>query len=468
MNSRYITAIILIDEGGGAVKIKFWKEKVRTAKEKLPAKKKSPQEYGPIEIRMLTEEDAAGADSVSEHELIDELNGYEQDMDYKFESNRKYFTICIYALVTIMAAAVFICLIANFGAVKTWFKELGGILAPFIAAFLIAFILNPLVNWFETKFFDRVLRIQKPKVRVTLSILTTYVLVIGLIIIGLIYVIPQITDSIAGVVGDVTTRVNELYENRDEYAAMLEEHFPELNMDYLEGKFEEMWPSIVSTMTNLTKDVVPKLLGMTVSVAKLAINILLSIAISLYMLFDKRKLMKMATQGIYVIMPTSRAKVFCSMMRECGRIFSSFVSGKALDSLIIGMICFVALSILGLDYAVLVSVIVGITNMIPYFGPFIGAVPGGILYLCIRPLDCLIFVIMILILQQFDGWVLGPKILGDSTGLSPLWVIFGITVGGAYGGVIGMFLGVPLVAVVAYLLNQAVSAALRKKRIDIS
>ena len=125
------------------------------------------------------------------------------------------------------------------------------------------------------------------------------------------------------------------------------------------------------------------------------------------------------------------------------------------------------LSILRLDYAVLVSVIVGITNMIPYFGPFIGAVPGILLYLCIRPLDAVIFAIMILVLQQFDGWILGPKILGDSTGLSPLWVIFGITIGGAYGGVIGMFLGVPLVAVVAYLLNQAVQSVLKKKRLDI-
>ena len=192
-----------------------------------------------------------------------------------------------------------------------------------------------------------------------------------------------------------------------------------------------------------------------------------SIAISIYMLADKRKLIKMGTQAVYSILPTSKAKVFCNTMKECSKIFSGFVSGKALDSLIIGLICFVVLSILRLDYAVLVSVIVGITNMIPYFGPFIGAVPGILLYLCIRPLDAVIFAIMILVLQQFDGWILGPKILGDSTGLSPLWVIFGITIGGAYGGVIGMFLGVPLVAVVAYLLNQAVQSVLKKKRLDI-
>lgn len=441
----------------------FW-----AAKKKLPAKKKVPLEYGPIEIRMLSEEEVSREDEKSDHELIEELNGSVREDEHKFESNRKYFTISIYALVTIMAAAIFICLIANFGAVKLWLKGLTGILSPFLAAFLIAFILNPLVNWLEVSFFQKLLHIEKPKLRVALAIVMTYILLIGIIIIGMLYVIPQITDSIVGVAGDVTVQLNEIYEKRHTYEEMLQEQFPELDFKFIADKIEEMWPTLLATITNLTKDLVPKVIGMTVSVAKLAINIFLSIAISIYMLLDKRKLIKMGMQVVYAILPTARAKTFCGRMRECSRIFSGFVSGKALDSLIIGIICFIATSVLGLEYAVLISVVVGITNMIPYFGPFIGAVPGVILYLCIRPLDAVVFVIMIFILQQFDGWVLGPKILGDSTGLSPLWVIFGITVGGAYGGVIGMFLGVPMVAVAAYLLNQAIEGVLKKKRIDIS
>lgn len=443
-------------------------DRVKAAKKKLPAKKKAPLEYGPIEIRMLSEEEVSGEEEKSDHELIEELNGTVRDDEHKFESNRKYFTISIYALVTIMAAAIFICLIANFGAVQLWLKGLAGILSPFLAAFLIAFILSPLVNWLELNFFEKLLHIQKPKLRVALSIVMTYILLLGIIIVGLLYVIPQMTDSIVGVAGDVTVQLNEIYEKRHTYETMLQEYFPEVDFDFIANKIEEMWPTLLAEITNLTKDLVPKVIGMTVSVAKLTINIFLSIAISIYMLFDKRKLIKMSTQVVYAVLPTARAKTFCGHMRECSRIFSGFVSGKALDSLIIGIICFVATSILGLEYAVLISVIVGITNMIPYFGPFIGAVPGVVLYLCIRPLDAVVFAIMILILQQFDGWVLGPKILGDSTGLSPLWVIFGITVGGAYGGVIGMFLGVPMVAVVAYLLNQAIDGVLKKKRIDIS
>ncbi len=446
-----------------------WKDRFYSARQKLPAKKKESLEYGPIEIRMLSEEEVSREEEKSDHALIEELNGSEEERDeHKFESNKKYFTISVYALITIMAAALFVCLIANFGEVKLWLKGLAGILSPFLAAFLIAFILNPLVNWLEIHLFQKLLHMQKPKLRVALSIVTTYILLLGIIIVGMIYVIPQITDSIVSVAGDVTVQLNEIYEKRFTYGSMLQEYFPEIDLKFIADKIEEMWPTLLSAMTNLTKDLVPKVIGMTVSVAKLAINILLSIAISVYMLFDRRKLLKMGTQVVYAALPTARAKLFCVRMRECSRIFSGFVSGKALDSLIIGIICFIATSLLDLEYAVLISVIVGITNMIPYFGPFIGAVPGVVLYLCIKPVDAVVFVIMIFVLQQFDGWVLGPKILGDSTGLSPLWVIFGITVGGAYGGVVGMFLGVPMVAVAAYLLNQVVSGVLKKKRIDVS
>ena len=141
------------------------------------------------------------------------------------------------------------------------------------------------------------------------------------------------------------------------------------------------------------------------------------------------------------------------------------IIGKALDSLIIGIICFVLMCILKLQYALLISIVVGITNMIPYFGPFIGAIPGLIILLIILPKTALIFLILILLLQQFDGTILGPKILGDSTGLSPIWIIFAITVGGATGGVIGMFLGVPITAVLVYLMNHIFDYMLYKKHL---
>ncbi len=140
-----------------------------------------------------------------------------------------------------------------------------------------------------------------------------------------------------------------------------------------------------------------------------------------------------------------------------------FRSGKTIDSLIIGVLSLIVMSVIQLPYGLLLSVIVGVTNMIPYFGPFIGAIPGVIIYLVIEPKYAIIYVIMILVLQQFDGLYLGPKILGDLTGIKPLWVIFGITVGGAYFGVLGMFLGVPTVAVVMHIVNVIMEKKIKKR-----
>ena len=145
--------------------------------------------------------------------------------------------------------------------------------------------------------------------------------------------------------------------------------------------------------------------------------------------------------------------------------FNGFLFGKSVDSLIIGILSLIAMSIIGLPYGLLLSVIVGVTNMIPYFGPIMGAIPGVIIYLVIEPKYAIIYVIMILILQQFDGLYLGPKILGDLTGIKPLWVIFGITVGGAYFGVLGMFLGVPVVAVIMHIISVIMETKMKKKMI---
>ena len=144
-------------------------------------------------------------------------------------------------------------------------------------------------------------------------------------------------------------------------------------------------------------------------------------------------------------------------------IFSGFVRGKLLDSLIIGILCFICCSILKMPYTPLVSVVVGVTNVIPFFGPFLGAVPSAFLILLVSPKQCLVFVIFIVILQQFDGNILGPKILGDATGISSFWVIVAILVGGGFAGVLGMFIGVPVFACIQELLKFLMDRRLRKR-----
>ena len=168
---------------------------------------------------------------------------------------------------------------------------------------------------------------------------------------------------------------------------------------------------------------------------------------------------------MYAFIPQKKLTPCLTTLSECNKIFSNFVVGKFIDSSIIGVLCFILMNIFRLPYALLISAIVGVTNMIPYFGPFIGAIPGIVIILMISPLKALGFSVLILALQQFDGLILGPKILGDSTGLRPLWIIFAITVGGSFAGVLGMFLGVPTVAVIRYLFLGYIRRRLDRKQI---
>ena len=249
-------------------------------------------------------------------------------------------------------------------------------------------------------------------------------------------------------------------------AVLFQKKYPDIDFELVSEQFGKAVPNLISYGTNLMGNLIPVVYSVSMSILKTAINIILGLIISIYMIYSKDKFRFQAKRVVYAVFPEEKGDVLCSTLRECNDIFGAFLISKAIDSLIIGCICCVAMNIIGLPYAVLLSVIVGITNMIPYFGPFIGAVPGVLIFLCTDWELAIVFAIMILIIQQFDGLILGPRLLGQSTGLSPIWVIFAITVGGAYFGVIGMFIGVPVVAVVAYLINKLINSRLAGKDIQ--
>ena len=383
---------------------------------------------------------------------------------HKFQTNRNYFIISIYALTVIAIGTIIISLILNFSYTVSAIKQVINVLSPFIVAFFIAYILNPIVIAIDTRFLLKILKIKREKLRKILAILLSYLIVIGIIAISLFYIIPELITTLSelnGTIANVSGKAVFYIQN-------LEETFPYIDFGIVEDKINGAIPEIISYGTNLLSNIFPTLINISVSIIRVIINIILSIVISCYMLSDKKTLKKNVKRIIYSFVPVSKANRLFSNAKECNSIFNRFIVGKTIDSLIIGIICYVLMRILHLNYAILLSVIVGITNMIPYFGPFIGAVPGVILFLVIDPIKAIIFAFMILVLQQFDGLYLGPKILGESTGLKPLWVIFGITVGGACFGVIGMFLGVPITAVIAYLLDKAITNRLEQKNITVS
>lgn len=390
----------------------------------------------------------------------------------KFESNKKYFTICIYVLCVIALGSLIIYWIMNMKQTRTAILQFLQVLSPFTAAFLIAYILNPIVKQFDVLLKKYLFRDRFSKTRKITAILISYFIVIGIIAITIKYVTPQIDDNIQKVIpiiNEMTNSFNKITDSFLIYLKNLEADFPDFDLAILnlEERFKELIPSLINQGTNLAANIVPFIYNISMSIAKLFINTILAIVISCYMLADKKTLTQNAKRILYALLKEEQAGSICKTLSECNKIFSNFIIGKSIDSLIIGVICFILMSIFRFPYAALLSVIVGITNMIPYFGPFIGAIPGVLLYLFVSPLKSFLFAILILALQQFDGLILGPKILGDSTGLKPLWIIFAITVGGAYFGVLGMFLGVPIVAVISYLLNTFISKRLKNKNIDL-
>lgn len=362
----------------------------------------------------------------------------------------------IVALVAIIA--IIFLMIANWGVVLAVIGKFLTILMPFILGFFFACFINPLV-----KRVHSLLNQMKPgkgaKIKKAFSVIISYVVVIGVITVLLIYIIPQIKESI----GELGNTIQDGYQYMITHQKELNEKIPFIGLG---GGIEYIKEFAYKKIMSNGSEILPYVYHVSSSLLTTSYNVLMGLVISIYIILDMKKLKRSARKVVYALSPKKKEQEVWQTMKQCSHIFNGFLIGKMIDSLIIGILCLIAMSILKLPYALLLSLIVCITNMIPYFGPIIGAIPGVMIYLFIDIRYAFIFALMILILQQFDGLYLGPKILGDQTGIKPLWVIFGITVGGAYFGVMGMFLGVPVVAVIMYLLQLFLDKKLKKKNIS--
>jgi len=381
-------------------------------------------------------------------------------------NNRTYFIISLYIIFIILVGTV---IWRAFGSKEASmaFMKFASVISPFIAGAFIAFILNPIVIYFKYTFFGKYFKIKNEKLVNVISILITYILFIGLIIVLLAYIMPQIILSLR----DIAMQLPEWYQRTEDELIAFQDKHPNLDIDtdkiISTLKSQDFMQQIVDTISNLIPNVLTFLLTTSVTIIKLIVNLLIAIMVSIYLMADKKYLIHGFKRCLYAFFPSKVTPVVIEVLRESHNIFSGYIFGKAIDSFIIGILCFIAMTILRIDYAVLISVIVGITNMIPYFGPYIGGVIGGTILIITSPVKTIVFAIMILVLQQFDGLFLGPKILGKSVGIRPLWIIFAITVGGSLYGVVGMFLGVPVFTVISYIFNRIVDALLKKKRVKL-
>ncbi len=380
----------------------------------------------------------------------------------KFEKNKKYYTVSIYAVITVVVSAILIKIFLNAGETIGVINKVIRVLMPYIIGVFIAYLMNPLVKRIDIIFYN--MKIKRRGIRKCFSILLSYIIVFGIIVLCIVYIVPQLYESLKTIYQGTQTSYDKLID----FVNRQSQKHPEIDLTMVSSVLEKNSDNIVGIVKGSLNTLLPLLFNTSMSVISWVVDITIAIIVSVYMLIDRNRLITNFRKLIYAVMKRDKADKLLGTLSECNKIFGSFIIGKTIDSVIIGFMCFAFMTIIGLKYAILISVIVGITNMIPYFGPFIGAIPGVIILLTADFKQALIFAVLILALQQFDGLYLGPKILGDSTGLRPLWIIFAITIGGWAAGPIGMFLGVPCVAVIAFLVQNKIDRKLSEKNIDES
>lgn len=339
-------------------------------------------------------------------------------------------------------------------------------LTPVFIGAAMAFLANPLTNQVE----DWLKKKNMKKGTRALGILTSIVVYGTLLYIAFYLIVPKVAQSLIGLVNEFPGMMrrfvawaDELLKRNDQVYQIAQDIWAEINVKFNGWLKEGLLTTLMSTLGSVANGVY-NVASIVVDAANLVLNILIGIIVMIYLLLGKDDYVGQAKKLLYAVCKNKKhAAAVLDVMREAYHIFHGFITGKLLDSLIIGIICFICVSILDMPYALLVSVIVGVTNVIPVFGPFIGAIPSAFLILLVDPMKCLIFVIFIIILQQIDGNIIGPMILGDSTGMNAFWVMFSILIFGKLMGVLGMIIGVPLFATMLYVIKKAAEATLRKR-----
>ncbi|MEF9992360.1 MAG: AI-2E family transporter [Romboutsia sp.] len=376
----------------------------------------------------------------------------------KVNWNNKYTTVSVYTFIVICCSILFYSVISQLDGFTGKVNEYIAILQPFTIGFVIAYLLNFILKFYEEKLFDsgKMSNINSKSKR-GLGILLTYITGGIILYLFIQFVVPQLVDSVVGLANDIPTYVTNLTN-------LIDGLIKDVNIDdeYLNLAMEKL-NEVVTFIINLGTNLIPILGNLVKAVASSVWNILIGIIISIYLLIDKEKFYALGKKMTYAIFNKEHAYTVLELAHRSNNTFGRFLSGKILDSAIIGVMTFVILTAFKMPYTLLISVIICITNIIPFFGPFIGAIPSAVIILFVSPIKSLWFLLIIFVIQQVDGNIIGPKILGDSIGISAFWILFSLLIAGKVLGLVGMIIGVPLFAIIYSIIKDIIEAKLRKK-----
>ncbi len=376
----------------------------------------------------------------------------------KVNWNEKYTTISVYAFIVVCCSIVFYLISSQLKVFTGKIGEVIGILQPFIIGFVIAYLLNFILKFYEEKIenIDGFKSMSK-KVRRSTCLLLTYITAFLIIYLFMNFVVPQVIESIVGLVNNIPSYLNNL-------TVLLEDIMKNLNLEpkYFDIANEKL-TEIVNYIIQFATDLLPILGNWVVNIASSIWNIILGLIVSSYLLIDKERFYGVGKKIVYAISSERVANRVFELVSRSNYTFGRFLSGKIIDSAIIGVLTFIVLNIFKMPYSTLISVIIGITNIIPFFGPFFGAIPSAIIILFVSPIKAVWFLLIILVIQQIDGNIIGPKILGDSIGISAFWILFALLVAGKFFGIVGMVIGVPIFAIIYSIIKEVIEGKLRRK-----
>ena len=385
--------------------------------------------------------------------------------------DKKYLYWGLTAFCVVAAAILFFMALNYIGVLGKGIGKIFTILSPFIWGLIITYLLCPLMLRAEKSLFipltGKILEKLKKKGKANgkklargLSVFLSEIVLIAVIVALFYLIIPQLYDSIEKIVKNSDEYYNSIsrwventltdYPEVESYAVSTLDKLSDNLVDWLRST---LLPELGSIVTNVTSGVY--------YAVKTVYNLLIGIIVSIYLLASIERFTAGMRRFIYSVFSIDTAQKIRDALGFADRTFTGFINGKLLDSAIIGLICYVFCAIVNMPYALLVSVIVGVTNIIPFFGPFIGAIPSALIILFVQPVKCLVFVIFIIILQQIDGNFIGPKILGSTTGISGFWVMFSIILGAGLFGFWGMLLGVPVFVVIHAVVNKRIEKKLK-------
>ena len=381
----------------------------------------------------------------------------------KIMPNKKYNTIALYASIVIAANVLLIVAILKFSSITSFFGMLTTVLMPIIWGLVIAFLMNPIMVNVEKLFSSKVKKAKgKNKLLRALSVTVSAIVFLG-IVAGLIaIVVPELVKSIKLLFDNM----GEMRENLEGWISKTFSSYPSLVKSVNEKI--DAFTKDASVIFEKIQPVLDDLVSGAWGVISFIKDFLLGFIVSIYMLCNKETLLAQIKKTIVAITRKSTCAKIMGVASQANKVFSGFIMGKIIDSIIIGLLCFIGLTLMNMPYNILIAVIVGVTNIIPFFGPIIGAVPSTLLMLIVDPKKAILLFIFILILQQFDGNILGPKILGDSTGLPGFWVLISLIVCGGLFGFVGMVLAVPMFALIYSFTRSFIENKLKKKKLPVT